>query len=430
MGIGSSKLADKLPGRRRRDRRNRARSSRASTPACTACACCAQHHKITTTTTAAPKTPSSHSTSSTTLPPHTSSDDNDDDTDNNNTTPLHPTATNNTTTASISSSHPDRHPHSGNNMSKLSEGLKALINAGHARPGYTKASAQVQPALARFARDAADRHVGLPAWVTVSTAVSATLNCPEAMATILHIANDSSSSSSTAAAARRTPVQNAELIREVGLKCISFNGIPRTINTLGAFHASLPADVTARLNTNPKRTYTPQNLEARQRDGRALWDSVYRGFEHKLVDKLAASHPDLPVHILASHYANLLSDPTATAALASSSEEARRAAGVVDGARVGRVLTSLVAIACLRAQTGVGPQVVSHVFGLRKAYDQRHATDCGARSPGEEEVEGGEWLASDEGNVWLLESVDRLVEAIAGKTGAGTTFAPGMGSKL
>ncbi|KXJ89085.1 hypothetical protein Micbo1qcDRAFT_165858 [Microdochium bolleyi] len=313
-------------------------------------------------------------------------------------------------------------------MSKLSEGLKALINAGHARPGYTKASPAVQPALARFARDAADKHVGLPAWVTVSTAVSATLNCPEAMASILHLANDSSSSSSTAITPRRTPAQNAELIREVGLKCISFNGIPRTINTLGAFHVSLPSDIADKLNTTPKRTYTTHNLEARQADGRALWDSVYRGFERKLIDKLAQSHPDLPVHILASHYANLLSDPSATATL--SGDEAR-AAGVVDGARVGRVLTSLVAIACLRAQTGVGPQVVSHVFGLRKAYDERHAADgCGARSPGEDEVEGGEWLASDEGNVWLLESVDRLVEAIAGRGGGGTTFAPGMGSKL
>jgi hypothetical protein len=38
-------------------------------------------------------------------------------------------------------------------------------------------------------------------------------------------------------------VQTAELMREVGLKCISFNGIPRVINCLGAFRASLPAEV-------------------------------------------------------------------------------------------------------------------------------------------------------------------------------------------
>lgn len=63
-------------------------------------------------------------------------------------------------------------------MSKLSDAVKALINAGHARPGYTRASAQVQPALARFASDAAERNVGLPAWVTVSVCAPATTAIP------------------------------------------------------------------------------------------------------------------------------------------------------------------------------------------------------------------------------------------------------------
>jgi hypothetical protein len=87
------------------------------------------------------------------------------------------------------------------------------------------------------------------------------------------------------------------------------------------------------------------------------------------------------------------------------------------------VLTSLVAVACLRAQTGVGPQVTSHIFGLRKAYE-----DGSHRAEGEEEVTGGAWLASDEGSVWVLKSVDAIVEAIGG--GMGTTFAPGMRAKL
>jgi hypothetical protein len=86
---------------------------------------------------------------------------------------------------------------------------------------------------------------------------------------------------------------------------------------------------------------------------------------------------------------------------------------------VGRVLTSVVAVACLRSQTGVGPQVTSHVFGLRKAYE-----DGSAKADGESVVEGGEWLASDEGNMWLLKSVDSIVEALG--EGKGSTFAPGM----
>jgi hypothetical protein len=68
--------------------------------------------------------------------------------------------------------------------------------------------------------------------------------------------------------------------------------------------------------------------------------------------------------------------------------------------------------------------VTSHIFGLRKAYeDGSYAAD------GEQEVKGGEWLASNEGNMWILKSVDAIVEAIGGAPG-GTTFAPGIRSKL
>ncbi|KAI0880577.1 mitochondrial protein [Annulohypoxylon maeteangense] len=287
-------------------------------------------------------------------------------------------------------------------MSKLSNTVKALINASHASPWYTPSSAGVQTALTKFASDAAERKVGLPAWVTLSTAVSATLNCPEAMTQIFNLANSTPTPDSP-----RTPAQNAELIREVGLKCISFNGIPRSINTLGAFYASLPKDVASALSTTPTRELTTDNLEIRKKDGLALWDSVYLGFERKLLDRLAQSHPDLPVHILNGHYSNLLSNPR----------------GANAPAKVGRVLTSLVAVACLRAQTGCGPQVVSHVFGLRKAYE-----NGGAHAEGEEPVEGGPWLATEDGNVWLLENIDKLVTVIT--SGEGTTFAPGIRPKL
>ncbi|KAK8080812.1 hypothetical protein PG997_008630 [Apiospora hydei] len=296
-------------------------------------------------------------------------------------------------------------------MAKLSDAVKTLINASHAAPGITKGSAQVQPALKRFAEDAHKKQVGLPSWVTVSTAVSATMNCPDAMTSIFHLANEKSDSTTA-------PARNAELIREVGLKCISFNGIPRSINCLNAFHGSLPEDVASTLQARkPSRELTPGNVEARKATGLVLWDSVYTGFERKLLDKLARSHPDLPVHILNGHYSNLLSNPPRDEVLAGAYAQNNVTV-------VGRVLTSLVAISCLRAQTGVGPQVVSHIFGLRKAYEQGDAT-----AAGEVEVKGGEWLASDEGNLWLLEHVDRLVEAVGG-AGQGTTFAPGIKAKL
>jgi hypothetical protein len=71
----------------------------------------------------------------------------------------------------------------------------------------------------------------------------------------------------------------------------------------------------------------------------------------------------------------------------------------------------------------VGPQVISHILGLRKAYE-----DGSCNAEGEQEVPGGRWLASEEGNLWLLDTVDRIVQAI-GK-GEGTAFAPGLKAKL
>lgn len=93
------------------------------------------------------------------------------------------------------------------------------------------------------------------------------------------------------------------------------------------------------------------------------------------------------------------------------------------GAKVGRVTTSLVAITCLRAQQGVGPQVLSHVFGLRKGWEDGTWKD----EPEAGSEEAIRWLVSDEGCTWVLEKVDELVEALGG--GQGSTFAP-VRSKL
>lgn len=223
-------------------------------------------------------------------------------------------------------------------------------------------------------------------------ATTFTLNSPASLAALHTVASASPNPPTYRPLA---PAPAAELIREVGLKCISFNGIPRSINSLGAFRALLPASVQAQLETQPSRKLTPDNILQRQATGLALWTSVYDPFETKLLNRLGDSHPDLPVHILGGHYAQLLSNPE----------------GVERGklAEVGRVLTSLVAIAALRAQTGVGPQVLSHVFGLRKAVQQGFQE---REAEGEEEMRGMEWLAGEEGAEWVLRSVDAIVEKI------------------
>ncbi|CAM1502621.1 Fc.00g073970.m01.CDS01 [Cosmosporella sp. VM-42] len=282
-------------------------------------------------------------------------------------------------------------------MPKLSPSLKALINAPFARPGPRAAPAKIQDVYQSIAREAAQRNLGQRPWLAISAAATFTLNSPDSLPILHRVASGQK---------KDAEVQTAEFIREIGLKCISFNGIPRTINCLNSFYASLPETVTSNLSTTPSRQPTPWNIDITLDRGQKLWDSIYAPFEKKLFDKLALSHPDLPVYILSDHYSALLSDPAERESLAS----------------VGRVLTSMVAVSCLRAQTGVGPQVLSHVFGLRKSFEdgtyQQDNIDA--------EDEAVKWLATDEGGEWILKTVDRIVETIGG-----SSFAPsGRESKL
>ncbi|KAL0255146.1 hypothetical protein SLS55_009676 [Diplodia seriata] len=286
-------------------------------------------------------------------------------------------------------------------MSKLSEPLKALINAGFARPGPAPAPSGIRSLFERIAKDSASKDVATPCWLTIATATSMTMNSPDSMKELYDVATTLDDGNQATGA-----VETAELMREVGLKCIGFNGIPRSINCLGAFRSSLPEDVVSRLSTEPTRTPSPSNIKAMRKRGFALWTDIYRPFDDKLLDKLAASHPDLPVHIINSHYSALFTDPPAK-----------------QTPRVGRTLTSLVGISCLRAQTGVGPQVLSHVFGLRKAFDE-----VGVKTNAEADVPGARWLAGEEGNFWILETVDAIVKEIG--EGEGTTYAPGLRAKL
>ncbi|KAF1992936.1 hypothetical protein P154DRAFT_625775 [Amniculicola lignicola CBS 123094] len=278
-------------------------------------------------------------------------------------------------------------------MSKLSPSLKTLINAAHSRPGPVPAPRNIDAVFRRIEREAAAHKLSRPSWLALSTAATMTMNSPESMVALYRTASKSQP--------ERESVAIAELMREVGLKCIGFNGVPRTINMLNAFKAALPSSVVSALSTTPTRLPTPSNIGDINDRGRKLWDSIYRPLENKLVTKLADAHPDLPVFIINGEYGALFSDPPRHT-----------------GANVGRITTSLVAIACLRAQQGVGPQVLSHVFGLRKAWDD--GTWKSEPKAGDEDAI--RWLVSDEGCTWALEKVDEVVEALGG--GGGSTFAP------
>ena len=112
----------------------------------------------------------------------------------------------------------------------------------------------------------------------IQTAATMTMNSPESLAELYNLATAPRED-------KQQAVETAELMREIGLKCIGFNGVrllivtqssdfepysegrcstsqilictrdqvPRTINCLGAFRASLPKDVVDSLSTTPTR---------------------------------------------------------------------------------------------------------------------------------------------------------------------------------
>ncbi|KAK4172203.1 hypothetical protein QBC36DRAFT_248044 [Triangularia setosa] len=295
-------------------------------------------------------------------------------------------------------------------LGSLKPSLKKLINAPFSNPNTTPAPPHIRNIYQRLSREAKERKYGERPWITIAAAATFTLNSPQSLTALHSVASStvphpSSPTSTSSSQSTLTPLLLAELIREVGLKSISFNGIPRTINCLNAFRSDLEVNPwSSSLSSRPSRTVTNRNINDTISRGNSLWKSIYTPHHSKLSQKLALAHPDLPGYILQGHYSMLLSDPPHS-----------DGGTVPQQARLGRCLTSLVAVACLRAQTGVGPQVLSHVYGLKKAIAQElHKTEDEFEIDGAEGKEGIERLAGDEGCEWVLSSVDAIAKAIGG----------------
>ena len=74
--------------------------------------------------------------------------------------------------------------------------------------------------------------------------------------------------------------------------------------------------------------------------------------------------------------------------------------GQLEQGNLSRALGSVVGTACLRAETHVGPQLISHVFGLLKARDVEGLS--------EEDY----WLATDEGTEWVIRTIDAILDVV------------------
>ena len=102
-------------------------------------------------------------------------------------------------------------------MSKLSQPLKDLISSSHARPGALPAPKNIRSVYDAIGKEAAMHNVGLRPWLTLSTATTMTMNSPDSMLELHNLVASGGD--------KKHAVFAAELMREVGLKCISFNGV-------------------------------------------------------------------------------------------------------------------------------------------------------------------------------------------------------------
>jgi hypothetical protein len=118
--------------------------------------------------------------------------------------------------------------------------------------------------------------------------------------------------------------------------------------------------------------------------------------------------------IVSNEYGALLSDPPVPNELSSSPGSVNAAASPKGESlgTIGRTLTSVAGVACLRASGGVGPQLISHVYGLLKARDEIAHAKRGSGSEGVGEQLGEKWLASPDGATWVISVVDRLVDSL------------------
>lgn len=73
----------------------------------------------------------------------------------------------------------------------------------------------------------------------------------------------------------------------------------------------------------------------------------------------------------------------------------------LDQGNLSRALGSIVGIATLRSEGRVGPQLVSHAFGLLKAR----------YTEGQNEEDA--WLSSDEGTEWVIRTVDEILDVVS-----------------
>jgi hypothetical protein len=169
-------------------------------------------------------------------------------------------------------------------MSKLSSGLKALISAPFARPNTLPASPRIRSVYERLRQEASSKHVGRDSWLTLSVILNPSF--PQTLADA--IGTDSSDHDDELTRVIDGIIQSSDGIQRQDPGCPNSRvdegswievyriqrrmsspypaplsiiitvvtcQVPRTINCLGAFRASLPSEVVSSLSTKPTRYF-------------------------------------------------------------------------------------------------------------------------------------------------------------------------------
>ncbi|KAF8897354.1 hypothetical protein BD779DRAFT_1490375 [Infundibulicybe gibba] len=191
-------------------------------------------------------------------------------------------------------------------------------------------------------------------------------------------------------------------VNAAALKSTIFVGVPRVILSLVALHEVLDDDVKNALRTQSRRIATPDNIESITKRGRALWDSIYAPHADKLHDKLGSYHPDFISFIIQSYGTVLAPLPGGLKTFSDASHIEDP-----DQGNLSRALGSVVGMATLRAEGKVGPQLISHTFGLLKART----------IPGLSEED--RWLTTDEGTEWVIRTVDQILDIVSPEVSEG-----------
>ncbi|KAF8803705.1 hypothetical protein BYT27DRAFT_7170917 [Phlegmacium glaucopus] len=281
---------------------------------------------------------------------------------------------------------------------KLSPAIKQLLTLRSPNVLPSPPLAQLNRVLTKTFRDAKVRKAET-GWLVATTCTLLTANRPSAVGhlyrfiTRLTLEDNGTQNTELDVSAA---VNKAALMRESALKSVIFIGVPRVILSLTALHEALDDEVKHALRTNSKRTATSDNISSIVTQGMALWKSIYQPHADKLHDKLGSYHPDFISFIIQCYGSVLapLSGGTKSYSDTSSLDD-------LDQGNLSRALGSVVGIASLRAEGGVGPQLISHTFGLLKARNTENQT------------EEDKWLSSDEGTEWVLRTVDEVLDGLS-----------------